>query len=119
MELDAAGDLISYEEYYPFGTSSFQAGRSAVEVQAKRYRYVGKERDEHTGLDEYGARYYASWLCRFVSVDALKDKYPFYTTYQYAGNKPVSFIDLDGLEEEKKTRKSRKSFKEYSSQKSK
>ncbi len=28
----------------------------------------------------------------------LKDKYPFYTTYQYAGNKPVSFIDLDGLE---------------------
>jgi RHS repeat-associated protein len=110
MELDAAGDLISYEEYYPFGTSSFQAGRSAVEVQAKRYRYVGKERDEHTGLDEYGARYYASWLCRFVSVDALKDKYPFYTTYQYAGNKPVSFIDLDGLEEEKKTTEEQKVF---------
>jgi hypothetical protein len=46
----------------------------------------------------YGARYYAAWLCRFVSVDPLQFKYPHYTPYQYAGNKPISFIDLDGLE---------------------
>ena len=49
----------------------------------------------------YGARYYAAWLCRFVSVDPLQFKYPHYTPYQYAGNKPVSYIDLDGLEENK------------------
>jgi hypothetical protein len=47
----------------------------------------------------YGARYYAPWLCRFVSVDPLAGKYSFYTPYQYAGNKPINFIDLDGLEE--------------------
>ncbi|HAZ02539.1 MAG TPA: hypothetical protein DCY97_10265 [Marinilabiliales bacterium] len=47
----------------------------------------------------YGARYYAAWLCRFVSVDPLQHKYPYYTPYQYAGNKPITFIDLDGLEE--------------------
>lgn len=99
LELDQQADLISYEEYYPFGASSYRAGRSSAEVSLKRYRYVGKERDESTGLDYYGARYYGSWFCRFVSVDGLKDKYPFYTTYQYAGNKPVTFIDLDGLEE--------------------
>ena len=46
----------------------------------------------------YGARYYAAWLCRFVSVDPLQHKYPYYTPYQYAGNKPITFIDLDGLE---------------------
>ena len=33
-----------------------------------------------------------------MSVDALKDKYPFYTAYQYAGNKPIVAIDIDGLE---------------------
>lgn len=99
LEVDDAAQLISYEEYYPFGASSYRAGRSVEEVQAKRYRYVGKELDANTGLHEYGARYYASWLCRFVSVDDLKDEYPFYTPFQYAGNKPVSFIDLDGLEE--------------------
>jgi hypothetical protein len=34
-----------------------------------------------------------------VSVDPLQHEYPHYTPYQYAGNKPITFIDLDGLEE--------------------
>jgi len=34
-----------------------------------------------------------------VSVDPLAAKYPHYTPYQYAGNKPINFVDLDGLEE--------------------
>ena len=67
----------------------------------KQYKYVGKERDEETGLYYYGARYYAAWIARFVSVDPLQHKYPHYTPYQYAGNKPITFIDLDGLEEKK------------------
>jgi len=45
--------------------------------------------------------YYAAWICRFVSVDPLQFKYPHYTPYQYAGNKPISYIDLDGGEEKK------------------
>jgi RHS repeat-associated protein len=64
----------------------------------KRYKYVGKERDEETGLYYYGARYYAAWICRFVSVDPLQFEYPYYTPFQYAGNKPIIAIDLDGLE---------------------
>ncbi|GEM_PF-4891726 len=44
----------------------------------------------------YGARYYAAWICRFVSVDPLQFEYPYYAPYQYAGNKPISYIDLDG-----------------------
>ncbi|MGV3598698.1 MAG: LysM peptidoglycan-binding domain-containing protein [Bacteroidota bacterium] len=28
----------------------------------------------------------------------MADKYPFYTPYQYAGNKPINSIDIDGLE---------------------
>ncbi|MCD4697340.1 MAG: hypothetical protein K8S16_13980, partial [Bacteroidales bacterium] len=71
------------------------------EVSLKRYKYVGKERDDETGLYYYGARYYAAWIARFVSVDPLQHKYPHYTPYQYAGNKPISYIDLDGLEEAK------------------
>ncbi|MDD3280736.1 MAG: LysM domain-containing protein [Bacteroidales bacterium] len=34
-----------------------------------------------------------------LSVDPLQFKYPHYTPYQYAGNKPISYIDLDGGEE--------------------
>ncbi len=34
-----------------------------------------------------------------LSIDPLQFDYPHYTPYQYAGNKPISYIDLDGLEE--------------------
>ena len=101
LELDQTAAIISYEEYHPYGTTSYRSGRTETEVSQKRYKYVGKERDEETGLYYYGARYYAAWLCRFVSVDPLQFRYPHYTPYQYAGNKPVSYIDLDGLEENK------------------
>ena len=100
LELDSSAAIISYEEYHPFGTTSYRAGSSQTEVSLKRYKYCGKERDEETGLYYYGARYYAAWIGRFVSVDPLQFKYPYYTPYQYAGNKPISYIDLDGLEEE-------------------
>ena len=98
LELDEWANLISYEEYHPFGTTSYRAGRSETEVSLKRYKYCGKERDEETGLYYYGARYYASWLCRFVSVDPLNEKYPELSAYQYASNRPITMIDLDGLE---------------------
>ena len=101
LELDETGDIISYEEYHPFGTTSYRSGRDVTEVSLKRYKYVGKERDNETGLYYYGARYYGDWIARFISVDPLQHKYPHYTPYQYAGNKPVTFIDLDGMEEDK------------------
>ncbi len=69
-----------------------------TETSFKRYKYVGKERDEETGLYYYGARYYAAWLCRFVSVDPIQFEYPELTPYQYANNRPVTMIDIDGLE---------------------
>ncbi len=98
LEVDSAGSIISYEEYHPFGTSSYRSGRSAAETSLKRYRYVGKECDDESGLYYYGARYYAAWLCRFVSVDPLKDQFPQLNPYNYAGNKPVNGLDLDGLQ---------------------
>jgi RHS repeat-associated protein len=93
VTVDDTGALVSFEEYYPFGETSFGS------YGKKRYRFCGKEKDEESGLYYYGARYYSPWTCRFVSVDPLSSKYPFYTPYQYAGNKPINFIDLDGKEE--------------------
>ncbi len=98
LELDENAAIISYEEYHPFGTTSYRSGRSNTEVSLKRYKYVGKERDEETGLYYYGARYYAAWLCRFVSVDPLQFEYPQLTPYNYAGNKPITHIDIDGMQ---------------------
>ena len=91
--VDEYGTLVNFEEYYPFGETSFGS------YAKKRYRFCGKEKDDESGMYYYGARYYSPWLCRFISVDPLAAKYPFYTPYQYAGNQPINFIDLDGKEQ--------------------
>src|SRR5262249_44567691 len=59
LEVDDTAHIISYEEYYAFGSTSYQATDQTREVPSKRYRYIGKERDEETGLYYCGARYYA------------------------------------------------------------
>ena len=68
VELDELARVISYEEYYPYGSTSYQAVRAGTQTP-KRYRYTGKERETETGLYYYGARYYMPWLGRWASCD--------------------------------------------------
>lgn len=94
LELDDEGQIISYEEYTPYGSTSYQAVRRKTEA-AKRYRYTGKERDEESGLHYYGARYLSCWLGRWVSCD------PFgiaagLNLFQYVSSNPVAWIDRHG-----------------------
>jgi RHS repeat-associated protein len=95
LELDKDGGMISYEEYRPFGTSAYQAMSSAVELSLKRYRYIGKERDEETGLSYHGARYYACWVGKWTSPDpaGLVDGLGLYT---YVSGNPVRLMDPSG-----------------------
>jgi RHS repeat-associated protein len=95
LELDSAANIISYEEYCPYGSTSYQAVDSSVKAPAKRYRYTGKERDEETGFTYHGARYYAPWLGRWTSCDpkgASRDV----NLYCYVANRPSVFVDPDG-----------------------
>ncbi len=96
LELAEDGELISYEEYHSYGTTAFQTGRSAAEVSLKRYRYTGKERDDESGLYYYGARYYASWLGRWISSDPA-DLVDGTNLYSYTQANPTSYTDPLGL----------------------
>jgi RHS repeat-associated protein len=95
LELDEAGGLISYEEYGPYGTTAYQAGRSAAEVSLKRYRYTGKERDEENGFAYHGARYYASWLRRWTSCDP-EGLVAGTNLYAYVNANPLRLVDPSG-----------------------
>ncbi|WP_312457936.1 RHS repeat-associated core domain-containing protein [Pseudescherichia sp.] len=95
LELDAEGQLISREEYYPFGGTAVWAGRNEVEASYKTVRYSGKERDS-TGLYYYGHRYYAPWLCRWVSADPAGEVDGL-NLFRMVGNNPVTFKDSTGL----------------------
>lgn len=61
--------IISYEEYHPYGTTSYQAKNKDIKAASKRYRFTGKERDDESGFYYHGARYYACWLGRWTSAD--------------------------------------------------
>ncbi len=99
LEVDEAGLIISYEEYFPFGTTAYSSTTSAREVAAKRYRYTGKERDEESGLCYHGARFYAPWLCRWTAADPIGIKDGL-NVYRYVSNNPVKKVDKNGLQED-------------------
>ncbi len=106
LECDDSGQIISYEEYFPYGGTSFIAGRNAKEVKLKEYRYTGKERDDITGLYYYGARYYAPWLGRWMSADPAGAKGSGLNMYWYCSGNPINRIDPNGMADEDKNQKS-------------
>jgi RHS repeat-associated protein len=94
LELDDQAQIISYEEYTPYGSTSYQGVRSQTETP-KRYRFTGKERDEESGLYYHGARYYAPWLARWVICDPI-ELLDGVNAYLYAKNNPVRLLDQTG-----------------------
>lgn len=96
-------DISSAQDYYPFGMQMPGRIDSATAAQKYRYGFNGKENDRDVKGDgneyDYGFRIYDPRIGRFLSVDPLFKTYPWYTPYQFAGNKPIIAIDLDGLEE--------------------
>ena len=101
LELDNQAAIISYEEYFPYGSTSYHAMRSGVEISPKRYRYTGQERDDETGLYYYGARYFAPWLGRWMSVDpvALANGGSL-STYAYVSGRVTRANDPSGLDDD-------------------
>jgi RHS repeat-associated protein len=106
---EAAGVIVSYSaviitatDYSPFGVGLY--GRSWSE--GYRYGFNGKEKDAEgmgggSSTYDYGFRIYSPAIAKFLSVDPLFKKYPFYSTYQFASNTPIAAVDVDGLESSK------------------
>ncbi len=89
---DPYGLVTSQTSYYPTGASK------------NKLLYNGKEIQDDvlagTKIDwfDYKWRFYDPQICRFLSIDRLATKYPYKSPYDYAENRPISGIDLDGLE---------------------
>jgi RHS repeat-associated protein len=93
---------MNAQDYYPFGME--MPGRTYVAAGAGNYRFGfnGKENDnEVNGVgnwQDYGLRMYDPRVGRFSSIDPLTKKYPELAPYQFASNRPIEGIDLDGAE---------------------
>ncbi len=95
LEVDGSGNIISLEEYYPYGGTAVWTARSAVEADYKTVRYSGKERDA-TGLYYYGYRYYQPWACRWLSADPA-GTVDGLNLYRMVRNNPVMYVDEYGM----------------------
>lgn len=95
LELNDNAEVISYEEYHPFGTTAYQAVNKSIKSAAKRYRYTGMERDEETGLEYHSARYYLPWLGRWCSSDPI-GICDGVNVYGYSKNNSIKISDTNG-----------------------
>ena len=84
-------------DYYPYGGVE----NDYCPNVAQNYKFTGKERDSESGLDNFGARYNASTMGRFMSPDPLgghQEDPQTLNRYSYVRNNPLSLTDPTGLD---------------------
>ena len=90
------GTPVQYIHYMPYGELLVYQTLTDYD---ERFKFTGKEHDDETGYDFFGARYHASALPSWLSVDPLADKYPGISPYAYCSWDPINKIDPDGRDE--------------------
>jgi RHS repeat-associated protein len=89
--------VIQATDYSAFGAPL--PGRTySLSVDKYRYGFNGKESDQESQTQDYGMRVYDPRLGKFLSVDPLTSRFPWWTPYQFAGDMPIEATDLDGAE---------------------
>ena len=106
---DESKAVIQCRDYLPFGgelLASAQNERNGIACYSAdtglRQKFTGKERDEESRLDYFGARYFSWAAGRFTSPDpsrlsAFIDSPQTWNMYAYASNNPLRFVDNNGM----------------------
>ncbi len=102
VETDYSGNALNQSLFFPYGVERIVQQNDT----ANNYRFSGKERDQETGLDDFGARYYDSVVGRFMTPDwdAKPTAVPYASfgdpqtlnLYSYVENGPLNRVDADG-----------------------
>ena len=93
----------------PSGTGAGTEYGVSYGIAARGYRYGfnGKENDGDVkgegNEQDYGMRIYDPRAGKFLSVDPITRAYPELTPYQFASNRPIDGVDLDGKEYKNKS----------------
>ena len=115
--------VLEENHYYPFGlkhqnynTGRKQYGKKEDELTALqipglvlpseekpmvyKYKFQGQERQDELGLnwDSYKYRNYDYTIGRFMSIDPLAEEYNYQSPYNFAENRVIDHLELEGLE---------------------
>jgi RHS repeat-associated protein len=104
INTDTSGIVIARHDYMPFGDEIISTGGRATSVgyaaDTVRQKFTSKERDIETGLDYFGARYFASTQGRFTSPDPVAGSCwnpQSLNAYSYSWNNPLKLTDPTGM----------------------
>ena len=86
----SAKGIQNREEFFPYGETSFGS------FSRKKYRYIGRERDEESGLNYHGARFYAAHLARWAGCDP-SGRIDATNLFVAMRANPFKYLDWDGL----------------------
>ncbi|MGD1846912.1 MAG: RHS repeat domain-containing protein [Salibacteraceae bacterium] len=72
-------------------------------VNNYRYAFQGQEKDDEFKMGignnyAYTYRMHDPRIGRFLSIDPLAQKFPFYSTYAFSGNRVIDAFELEGME---------------------
>jgi len=93
------GSILQVQDYYPFGLN-MNANNTVTPSPVNQFKFNGKEELSEFGAGQldFSSRYYDPLIGRFSGIDRLASSYTYKSPYDYAENRPVNGIDLDGLE---------------------
>jgi RHS repeat-associated protein len=111
VQTNYQGVVEEYVQSLPFGdnlNTVIPSGAPSTADDATEHHFTGKEHDQESGNDYFGARYYASAVGRWLSPDwsskeepvpyAKLDNPQTLNLYAYVGNNPLILFDDDGHE---------------------
>ena len=96
---DSSGTVVYSVAYDPYGGIQKTWGTPTYTPSLK---FSGKERDQESQLDYFGARYFASFYYRWLSVDPSMNKGEalikpqLWNLYSFCRGNPVTFCDPEG-----------------------
>jgi RHS repeat-associated protein len=96
--------VVNVNDYYSYGST---INERTYDYSSTKFRFAfnGKELDNEVygfgNFQDYGARMYNTRLGRFISADPIivfQKRYTWLSSYQFASDNPIKYIDFDGLE---------------------